>query len=149
MAALTANARYVTKPDEIVNVPVLSAAVIFDGALCMANTTTGGAAEPYDGTIGAILLGWHLGDVDDDGTASPTKTVKLAKGGFIIVGLTVAGLGGTDADIGKKVFATNDGTYSVTAAVTHEVNVGHVSCNSTATVADVLMVPSIFGTVGV
>lgn len=147
--ALSADARYVTKPDEVLSVAVKSGATIYDGALLMADTTSGGAAEPYDGTIGAILLGWHFGDTEDDGSSSPTHTAKIARGGFVVEGLTVAGLGGTSADIGKKVYATDDGTYSVTDNTTHQVHVGHVRGNSTASVADVVMLPNLFGTVGV
>lgn len=150
--ALSANARYTTKPDTIINVPVKSGATIYDGSLCMGGATTGGPATPYDGTIGAILLGWNFGDVNDDGTASPTKTAKLAKGGFIFLGLTVAGLSGSAADIGKKVYATDDGTYTVTSNTTHQVPVGFV-CGTVAsapsTLADVHTVADIYGTVGV
>lgn len=149
MAALSANAAYTTKPAEIVNVPVLSGATIYNGALCCCDTTSGGAAKPYSGTIGQILLGWHFGDVNDDGSSSPTKTAKIARGGFIVLGLTVAGLGGSNVDIGKKVYATNDGTYTVTDPTTHTAHVGHVSGNATASVADVLFVPSVFGQVSV
>lgn len=147
--ALSANARYTTKPDNTINVPVLSGATIYDGSLCCCDTTSGGAAKPYTGTIGQILLGWNFGDVADDGTATPTKTAKIAKGGFTILGLTVAGLGGSNVDIGKKVYATDDGTYTVTNPTTHAVVVGYVQGNATATVADVHTVADIFGTVGV
>ncbi len=147
--ALTGNAFYTTKGNDVLNVPVKSGATIYDGALLMADTTTGGAAEPYDGTIGAILLGWHFGDVNDDATSSPTKTAKLAVGSFTVLGLTVAGLGGTAADIGKAVYATDDGTYTVTNPTTHTVVAGHVQNYVSASVADVKMVADIFGTVGV
>jgi len=147
--ALSADARYVTKGDEVVNVAVKSGATIYDGALLMADTDTGGAAEPYDGNIGAILLGWHFGDTEDDGTSSPAHTAKIARGGFQIKGLAVSGLAGTAADIGKKVYAQDDGTYDVVSQTTHEVLVGHVVSADSSTTATVLMLPNVYGTVGV
>lgn len=143
--ALSANATYVTKSGDLINVPVKTGATIYNGALLMDSS----GATPYDGTIGAILLGWHFGDVNDDASTSPTKTAKIARGGFGVLSLTVAGLGGTIADVGLAVYATDDGTYTITNGTTHTVRVGTISRFVSATVADVQMVADIFGTAGV
>ena len=143
--ALSGNATYTTQSNEVINVPVKSGATIYNGALLMDNS----GATPYDGTIGAILLGWHFGDVNDDASSSPIKTAKIARGGFRILGLAVTGLGGTIADVGLPVYATDDGTYTITNPTTHTVRVGTISRFVSASVADVAMVADIFGTAGV
>lgn len=147
--ALSANAFHATKPTEIVNCPVKTGATIYNESLLMAATTSGGAATPYDGTIGAILLGWHFGDVNDDASSSPGKSAKIAVGRFVFKSLTVAGLSGTSSDIGVKVYATDDGTYTISNPTTHTVVVGNVCRHISSSVCDVKTVADIFGTVGV
>lgn len=147
--ALSDNANLTIASDDVVVVPVQTGYTLYSGSLCQAHAATGGSARPYDGTIGAMLLGWHFGSAADDGTSSPTYTAKLQRGGFIFYRLTVAGLANATTDTGKKVYATDDGTYSVTSITTHQVQVGNVIRSYSTTVADVLTVNNIYGTLGV
>lgn len=146
--ALSADSNLSPGSADVVAVPVQTGYTLYNGSLCMAHAASGGAARPYDGTIGALLLGWHFGSAADDGTSSPTYTAKIVRGSFVLFRLTVAGLGNATTDIGKKVYATDDGTYTVTSQTTHQVQIGNVIRSYSTTVADVLTVNSIFGTLG-
>jgi len=115
--ALAANADYDVRPvvrvDPIAMV-LLTAAVAYSGALLSHDTTTG-AVKPFDGTQTDRLAGWHFGDaVTGLTTATPAPRAKVTRGGFSIKDLTVGGLANTAADYGAPVYATDDGTYTIT-----------------------------------
>lgn len=123
---------------------VETSAVIYSGALLMfgSNSNANGAVQPYDGSISAVIAGWAFGDlgsVDGNGIATGGTIItgntagaippvaSIAPGGdFILVGATVAGLGNTTIDLGKIVYATDDGTYTVTSPTTHMAQVGYI-----------------------
>ena len=91
---------------------VNSAAVIYNGALCSLDTTEG-EVKPFDGTQADRLVGWHFGD-SVTGNAAGTILATICPGGFTVKGLTVGGLLNTTGDYGANVYATDDGTYTVT-----------------------------------
>lgn len=141
--ALSANASYEMRDTErisTIEMKVLTAAVLYNGSLCSHDTTVG-AIKPYDGTSADKLVGWHFGDsVTGLTTASvpPTGTIKV--GGFVLVGLTVAGLsaGVVDSNLGAIVWATDDGTYTITDPSSTGHEIGHVVKYNTSAIADVL-----------
>lgn len=93
---------------------VKTSSVVYHGALCSHDTVTG-AIHPFDGTQANRLVGWHFGDSVTGNTATtPAPVAKITRGGFIVRKLTVAALDNTAADYGKPVYATDDGTYTVT-----------------------------------
>jgi len=113
--ALSANANYVTQEVTKINTVTMvvnSAAVIYNGSLCSLDTTEG-EVKPFDGTQADRLVGWHFGD-SVTGNAAGTIYATICAGGFIIKDLTVGGLLNTTADYGADVYATDDGTYTVT-----------------------------------
>lgn len=92
---------------------VLNAAVIYYSAFCSCDTDTG-ACKPYDGTGSDKILGWHVEEtVTGDTTASPKPRASLITGPFRWPRCPVyAGLVGTVADNGKRIWAVNDGGYT-------------------------------------
>lgn len=113
--ALSANANIVTRATggarEFTSI-VKSGSVIYNGALCMFDTTSGGLVEPYAAGANLILAGWHLGDTVTGSSSYPVAKLHSQIGTVL---LTVATLANDSTDIGKPVYATDDGTYTVTA----------------------------------
>jgi hypothetical protein len=90
--------------------PVKSAAVLYDGALCQYDAIAG-PIHPYAGAGAERLAGWHFGDtVTGDGTIE----AEIFTGPGVLHNIEVGGgLAGTTADLGKQVWVTDDGTYTV------------------------------------
>lgn len=144
--ALSAAATFQTRLGRSFNAQVKTSSVVYSGALLMytGNSGVNGAVGPYDGTVGAVLAGWAFGDLGaPDGNGIPTGTTYITgntagavppvasihPGGidFIIENVAVAGLGNTVIDQGKIVYATDDGTYTVTSPSTHMAQVGYIA----------------------
>lgn len=119
---------------------VLNSSVIYYGALCSANTDTG-ACKPYDGTESDKLLGWHVEEkVTGDTTASPKPRASLVTGPFRWPRCPIAaGLAGAVADNGKRVWATDDGTYTCQDPGGSGAEVGYVDNYVSSSAADVIM----------
>lgn len=114
--ALSANADYTIQDvDGSGTVPMvlLNAAVVYYGSLCSSNTTEG-EVKPFDGTQADNLVGWHFGDAATGNSTGARVEAVIKMGGFVIRDLTVAGVLGTAADYNAPVYATDDGTYTVT-----------------------------------
>jgi len=135
---------------------VKDGAVIYPGALCSFDGTSGGI-QPYDGTIGDRLAGWSLGVppvvgspvITGDSTPASgyvAPRVALAYGGHTINRCPVTGVT-AEADAGKPVYATDDGTYTLTDPTTHRVAVGFVKSYVSSGVANVVT-SVILGTLG-
>jgi hypothetical protein len=118
---------------------VKNASVIYYGALCSCDTDTG-SAKPYDGTESDKLLGWHNSDSVTGATASsPPPRAQLITGPFFWEDCPLGGgIAGTNADIGKRVWATDDGTYTSTDPG-GGAEVGVIVMYKTSSVADVVM----------
>ena len=121
---------------DCVQVPlqVKSAAVIYNGAL-VSFQTLNNAVQPFDGRATDVLCGWHFGDtVTGDGTA--LKMARIRTGPFIGESVTVAGSVANDVtDIGKIVYATDDGTYTISSS---GAQVGRIVAYRSTGVFDVL-----------
>ena len=126
-------------PGKLVSLEVANAATIYAGALLMFDTTgnTVGRVKPYDGTIGARLAGWATGAPQMQGTAttivgntsaSPPPRAQVATGGdTVLKAIPVTGLTAVTTQ-GTPVYATADGTYTLTSPTTHMVLVlGQIS----------------------
>lgn len=107
---------------------VAGAGPIFNGALV---TIQGAAAEPYGGTETDLVPGWHFGDtvgtavtLQPGDVASNLTHCKIIPGGFMIKELPVTGVADDATDYGDLVYATDDGTYTLTA--TSNLLVGYV-----------------------
>lgn len=135
---------------------VKNTSVIYPGALCAFDGTSG-RIKPYGGTIGDRLAGWSLGVPPVVGSAvitgntSPATgytnpTVALAFGDFTANRLPVTGVT-AETDAGKPVYATDDGTYTLTDPTTHRVAVGFVKHYRSSGIADVVM-SNILGVLG-
>lgn len=121
-------------------IEVKNASVVYHGALCSCDTDTG-PAKPFDGTETDKLLGWHNGDAVTGSTStSPPPRASLITGPFMWEKLTLAaGLAGTNADIGKRIWATDDGTYTAQDPGSTGAEVGLVSHYRSATQCDAWM----------
>jgi hypothetical protein len=121
---------------------VKNASVIYRGALCSCDTDTG-ACKPFDGTESDKLLGWHVEETKTgDTTASPKPRASLITGPFRWPRCPIAaGLAGTVADNGKRVWATDDGTYTCQDPGGTGAEVGYVDnyINGDTDNADVIM----------
>ena len=121
--------------------PVLTAAVLFYGSLC-SHDTTSGAIKPFDGTQTDRLVGWHFADsVTGDTTEDDPPVGTILSGGFVWVDLPVATLADDATDWGKPVFATDDGTYTITDPTSGQV-IGRIvaTAGKAAGLADVRVV---------
>lgn len=141
--ALSANANYRTRPvgnlgkeAYIVN----NAAVVYDGALCSFDTTVG-YVKPFDGTSADRIAGFHFGDaVTGNTSASVPPTASISPGLFILENIAVAGLSSTaSANIGAPVWATDDGTFTITDPSSTGFELGHVTRNRGTGFADVFV----------
>lgn len=96
--------------------PVKTSSVVYNGALCSFETLNG-AIIPFDGGATDVLAGWHFGDTVTGNTAAtvpPRATLK--SGPFIWNSLTVGGSPSNSiTDLGRIVYASDDGTYTITA----------------------------------
>lgn len=114
--ALSANTNYdvrMTTGVRPVSMVIKNSSVVYNGAL-LSHDTTEGEVKPFDGTQTDKLVGWHFGDSKTGNSSEPRVRATVWKGGFIIKDLTVGGLLNTSADYGAPVYATADGTYTVT-----------------------------------
>jgi hypothetical protein len=128
---------------------VKNTSVIYPGALCSFDGTSG-RIKPYDGTIGDRLAGWSMGVPPVVGSAVITGNTSPASGytaprvalmfggsGMTILACPVTGAS-AETDQGKPVYATDDGTYTLTDPTTHRVAVGFVRHYRSSGVADVV-----------
>lgn len=107
---------------------VLSTAVVYNGAFCTLNTTTGDL-KPYDGTVADRAMGWHFGEAVTGNAAAPRVHARIIRGGF--QGLkAVAALNGTTASVnyGAPVYISNDNDLTLTGTTT-TMRVGNVLPN--------------------
>lgn len=136
--ALSAPATWKSAPSTQTSFEVKNASVIWQGALCMFDTTSG-RLRPYDGTISAVLAGWATGEpvqvgvngkITGDASAPAGMTALRAAvavgGDFTIRSAAVTGAS-AETDQGKPVYATDDGTFTLTDPTTHRVVVGYVT----------------------
>jgi hypothetical protein len=118
---------------------ILNASVLYYGALCSCDTDTG-ACKPFDGTESDKLLGWHVEEsVTGNTSASPKTRASLITGPFRWPNMPVSSLAGTVADNGKRVWATDDGTYTVQDPGGSGAEVGYVDNYVSSSLADVIM----------
>ncbi len=118
---------------------IINADIVYHGALLSADTDTG-AAKPFDGTETDKLYGWHVGEqTTGDTSASPPPRAQIISGPFTWHACPVTGLAGTVADQGKRVWATDDGTYTVIDPGSIGAEVGMVEYYINSTTADVIM----------
>jgi hypothetical protein len=108
---------------------IKDASVLYFGALCSFDTETG-LIKPYDGTEADALAGWFVGGAAPKTGATSDSSppeAELETGPFIWHDLEVGGLSGTYAtDLGKRVWATDDGTYTTTDPGSTGTNIGIV-----------------------
>lgn len=97
--------------------PVKTSSVVYNGALCSFETLNG-PVIPFDGGSTDVLAGWHFGDaVTGNTSAAVPPRATLKTGPFIYLGLTVGGSpSNSTADLGRSVYASDDGTYTITAS---------------------------------
>ena len=113
-------------------------ATIYYGSLCSCDTDTG-ACKVFDGTDTDKLLGWHVDEsVTGDTSASPKPRASLITGPFRWPSAPVSNLAGTVADNGKRVWATDDGTYTVQDPGGNGAEVGYVDNYVSSSYADVI-----------
>ncbi len=115
---------------------VKNSSVIYYGSLCSCDTDTG-ACKPFDGTKTDKLLGWHVEEsVTGDTSAAVNPRASLITGPFRIERFPVSNLAGSVADNGKRIWATDDGTYTVQDPGSSGAEVGYVDNYVSATLAD-------------
>lgn len=134
-----------------ISLQVKSASVLYQNALCMFDGTSGNIL-PYDGTIGNRLAGWYTGQPQQQPytyfTGDGTARAQIDRGGLLVLrDIPITGVT-TMADQGKPVYATADGTYTLTDPTTHRVAVGYVAGYGHASGYGDLATSLVFGTLG-
>lgn len=119
--------------------------VVYNCALLCFDSPTG-ACMPYDGVRASrIMVGFHFGDtVTGDTAAKDPKTANVHPGAFCVQNLPVAALVGDDTDLGQTVWASDDGTFTLTDPTPLGVKVGRVIGKWDSTHAQVEMI-ALFG----
>lgn len=119
MTALSANYARNGKDHKMPNYPVKADAVIYQGALVMIDST--GFLKPCAVEAGAVFAGISRSSVDATGESNGDSRCDVeARDAFEV---SCAGM--TDADLGKKVYASDDNTVTLTQA-TDEPEVGRI-----------------------
>lgn len=114
--ALSANTDWVVKPVFVlrpISCIVLNAAVIYKGAL-VTHDTTAGEVKPFDGTEADRFVGWAMDGPVTGNSSGARNRVSVLPGGFMVL-LTVAGVANDATDYGALVYASDDGTYTLSA----------------------------------
>lgn len=141
LSAANANFKYVHQDDRSIRATpeVKNDSVVYYGALCSADTDTG-ACKPFDGTESDKILGWHAEEtVTGDTSASPKPRASLITGPFRWENCVIdAGLAGTVADNAKRVWATDDDSYTCQDPGGSGAEVGYVDNYIDSTHADVI-----------
>ena len=120
MTALAAKKYFDHQENKLCTLPVVASDVIYAGALVKANAA--GYAEPCAAEAGAVFVGIATETIDNSAGAAGDLSVEILRG----VDVTFTGQTGFEqADIGSKVYASDDQTISVTQA-SNEQEVGTV-----------------------
>lgn len=86
--------------------------VLYDGALVQFDAATG-LLHPYGGAGAEKLAGWYFGDTITGDSAGSVEA-QILHGPLVFHNIEVAGLADAAADLGADVWATDDGTYTIT-----------------------------------
>lgn len=128
---------------------VKSGSKLYNGSLCSFDSTVG-EIKPYDGTVTDRLIGWHF-DENVTGNGSGARNLGRIKIGGFLVSIPVTGLSSTPSDdYGKPVYASDDGTYTLTGS-TSTMKVGHVAPQNKGVTAGTnawVLMRDVFGIVG-
>ena len=132
--ALSANKDLNVRVETSATMIVKTSSVLYVGAFVTFDTTSG-ALKPYAGAIGDRAAGWMLGQVPavvgsgvitGNSSATPPVLAAVAFGGdFTLENWPITGAS-AETDSGKPVYATDDGTYTLTDPTTHRFAVGYV-----------------------
>lgn len=136
MTALAKDRQTVMQAGEIIDLPVLTNAVIYLGSLV--NVTAAGYAKAAANTSGELFMGVAEESVDATGVASGVKRVKVRRRG--IAHMVAAGL--AVGNIGDDLYVTDDQTVQTVAA---NVRCGKLAYFESATVAPLDMDPLRYG----
>ena len=103
-------------PANIWRVPVVNGDIVYAGTLVglgMTGHAGAGYLVPYTSVTKLCPIGFALdAAVTGDSSASPKPAQSVDIGGGVHL-LTVVGIAGTQADLGKRVWATADDTFSL------------------------------------
>jgi hypothetical protein len=129
------------------NFQIVNAAVMYAGAKAAICTPTHGTAasrgrmKPWSGAAGEFNAGWYRQSKQaGDTSANPIVNGALMSDDCIVEALTVTGLAGTNADHLAYVYASDDGTFTLTRpAAPNRTPVGVVWRYRTAAICDVFM----------
>lgn len=139
--ALSAAANYRTRDTHVRgknSYVVANAAVIYDGALCSFDTTVG-YVKPFDGTKTDRIAGFYFGDTKTGNTsAAVPPEAAIHPGEFYLENVACAGLSTTlSANVGAAVWATDDGTFTITDPSSTGFEFGNVTRNRATGYVDI------------
>ena len=123
---------------------VKDAETIFAGAFVAlagpSHATADGYALNYVADVAGIIpCGWALQKVVGNISATPVPEVEVDIGGRLVEKCAVTGAAGDITDVGKPVYLTDNGTFTLTAPTSGQrrVKIGYVTQFVSAGVADV------------
>lgn len=122
MATLTKDVNILHKePADVQIIPVVAADIIYKGGLLMVNAA--GFAAPATPTASTQFAGVAQYQVDNSTGAAGDKTVTVYRTGRHLLTTSSA----TQANVGDKAFASDDGAVVLSGAATNSQKVGIVA----------------------
>lgn len=141
--ALTANQERKKSAGELFASEVINTEVLYSGGYVAlgapdhGTTANRGRLFAWASAAGEIPVGFAYGrDITGDTSASPIPAGTVDAGETVIKQVAVTGLAGTVADVGQKVYMSDDGTFTFTRP-TVGIPIGIVSRWISASLADV------------
>jgi hypothetical protein len=116
--ALSADFNYVEQEGKLLAMPVVASDIIYKGSLCKINAA--GFLAPCAPEAGSTFAGIAIEQCDNSAGAAGDKTVRVQNVGAV----ELVGAGLTQADVGSKVYATDDGVITITEGTTSKQIVG-------------------------
>jgi hypothetical protein len=142
---LAANASLSVRGATLISPEVINGDIVYAGAYTAigsrdhATAATRGRALPWlDDTLGLIPAGWALQQVTGNTGATPIPEVDLNIDDRVCKNIAVTGLAGDVGDVGRIVYAVDDGAFTLVRPTTIGFPAGIIVRWVSATNADVL-----------
>lgn len=142
---LAANSQLSVRGADLAAIQVITGDIVYAGAYVAigsrdhATAASRGRVIPYaDDTEGLIPMGFALQQVTGDTSATPIPSAEIDVSDRVVKNHAVTGLGGVFGDVGRLVYAVDDGAYTLTRPTTVGYPAGMVIGFVSSTNADVL-----------
>lgn len=141
--ALAANGSSTVRSTTTAAIQVANAVEVYNqglealGSRSHGTAATRGRVKTWSSAVGEIPLGFAVQRQTGNTSGSPIPEAEMELQGRVMKNQTVAGLAGTQADVGRKIYATDDGTFTITRPAAPTMPLGLVIRSVSATNADI------------